>query len=226
MIFLVLFNINTFIAGKRTKRFFQIEPIQVSRTCVVYDETPAHQTLTDDLTGSVCSILSVTQFGSDLNGITVTTKLISTANPLANYFTIQTENFSLLTSQRIDRELLCGTANSQTFLSEQLERCCTMKTQTCDLSVTILVQISIRRNGPGQNSNSSLGTNTRDQQRETISRFMKLSIKLIDVNDNAPTFPSSKHKLVVSEGVKVGTRLRLPLADDIDCDEFGISRLV
>ncbi|OON16810.1 hypothetical protein X801_07363 [Opisthorchis viverrini] len=61
-------------------------------------------------------------------------------------------------------------------------------------------------------------------QLEKQSHFLRLSIRLVDINDNAPRFQAPTKQIFVSEGIKVGTRLQLPLAEDADSEDYGIVR--
>ncbi|GAA40915.2 protocadherin Fat 2, partial [Clonorchis sinensis] len=203
-------------------RFDRYSPgglVQLSHTCVVYDETPGNRVLSDDLNGNPCSLLSPTQFTMDGDGVSVNTKIISTANPLAHYFSIQPINFTVVTTQRIDREKFCvkyASGSPDGGQSAGIIRCCANRRRDCDLSVTILVQLS--RTQSRQQMNVSV------DQLEKQSHFLRLSIRLVDINDNAPRFQAPTKQLFVSEGIKVGTRLQLPLAEDADSEDYGIVR--
>ncbi|VEL26942.1 unnamed protein product [Protopolystoma xenopodis] len=56
------------------------------------------------------------------------------------------------------------------------------------------------------------------------SQFFSLIVRLVDINDNSPRFPRQMETIFVSEGLKIGSRLPLPLASDPDSLEFGIAR--
>ncbi|KAF5406039.1 hypothetical protein PHET_00383 [Paragonimus heterotremus] len=205
-------------SGHRSKRYLQNGLVQLSHTCVVYDETPANRALSDDVTGSVCSLFSPNQIRINQGGITVTTKIISTANPLASYFTVQPINFSVVSQHHIDREQICSKVadhGHDTVISEAMQRCCTARRKECELPLTILVQTKRA---------TSSKTNSTNSHADKQSNFMRLILRLIDINDNAPQFQSPKHQIFVSEGIRVGTRIPLPLAQDLDSLEYGIAR--
>ncbi|KAA3682403.1 uncharacterized protein DEA37_0007328 [Paragonimus westermani] len=123
-----------------------------------------------------------------------------------------------LSQHHIDREQLCAKATDHghdTVISEAMQRCCTARRKECELPLTILVQT--KRTASSQ-------TNTTSSHADKQSTFMRLILRLIDINDNAPQFQSPKHQIFVSEGIRVGTRIPLPLAQDLDSLEYGIAR--
>jgi len=55
-------------------------------------------------------------------------------------------------------------------------------------------------------------------------RILKVSIEVIDVNDNAPAFPQPRLSLEMKESSPIGSRVPVPAADDPDAGEFGVQR--
>ena len=53
---------------------------------------------------------------------------------------------------------------------------------------------------------------------------MKVSLEILDVNDNAPIFPTSSLVRELIESSSVGTALTVDSATDRDTTQFGVSR--
>ncbi|VDP18029.1 unnamed protein product [Schistosoma margrebowiei] len=263
------------------------ELIQLSYNCIVYDETPAQYNLLDETNGNTCQLLSSSSSSSSssLSSIPmiqtknyaklfVSMKIITTANPMAKYFNINSNNYTLYTSQHIDREELCNQAMIMTDTSsipDSLRTCCINRRKECIFPLNILVQTRIGKDDTvattttttinsinnsssssgtiskhlvdkGINHVSSIITDTATADISSIgsisnsgniadvvssssrSKFFTINIKLIDINDNAPKFPNPQYTIHVSEGIHVGSRLPLPLAEDLDCVDYNIVR--
>ena len=56
-----------------------------------------------------------------------------------------------------------------------------------------------------------------------VFRLFKIQLTILDLNDNAPVFPSSELELNIAEDAQVGTLIRLDSATDADSAEFGIA---
>lgn len=52
--------------------------------------------------------------------------------------------------------------------------------------------------------------------------IVKMVVAVLDLNDNAPAFPTSSVTLTVSEAATIGTALTLPSAYDPDTPQFGV----
>ncbi|CAH8543435.1 unnamed protein product [Schistosoma rodhaini] len=252
--------------------FLGSEFIQLSYHCIVYDETPAQYNLLDETNGNTCQLLSPSSLSSStslLNTQMIKTKhfeklfinvnIITTANPMAKYFNINLSNYTLYTSQHIDREELCNQAMIMTMTSsipDSLRTCCINRRKECIFPLNILVQTRIGRDDDTTtntvssssdsdsstiskhlfdkrtNHESSFTSDTATSDISSISisssssrsKFFTIHIKLIDINDNAPKFPNPQYTIHVSEGIHVGSRLPLPLAEDLDCIDYNIIR--
>ncbi|CAH8506545.1 unnamed protein product [Schistosoma turkestanicum] len=130
------------------------ELAQLSQNCIVYDETPAEHQLIDETNGNACQLLLLSPPLSRTRGMSLNTdeklfihvKLIKTANFMADYFNINANNYTLLTSQHIDREELCNQAllrTDTTSLSDSLRICCMNGRKECIFPLNILVQTRI-----------------------------------------------------------------------------------
>ena len=53
-------------------------------------------------------------------------------------------------------------------------------------------------------------------------QIIKTIIKILDINDNPPTFPTTNFQLMISETAEVGGKFPLPVADDKDSPRNGI----
>lgn len=53
-------------------------------------------------------------------------------------------------------------------------------------------------------------------------QIVKVVVHLVDVNDNAPTFPSSRVTVGVAETARLGALFPLPVAEDADSGRFGV----
>jgi len=53
-------------------------------------------------------------------------------------------------------------------------------------------------------------------------RVLKVSVNVVDVNDNSPSFPQPRISLEMRESSSVGTRLAVPIADDPDVGQFAV----
>ena len=57
-----------------------------------------------------------------------------------------------------------------------------------------------------------------------VFRVLKLTVRLLDINDNSPVFPGPRYRLNVTESTPVGTAFNLPAADDLDAGANGAVR--
>jgi protocadherin delta 1 len=53
-------------------------------------------------------------------------------------------------------------------------------------------------------------------------RIIKISIDILDVNDHAPDFGNEEIRLRISESAVVGSSYALPVAVDLDSEQFGV----
>ena len=53
-------------------------------------------------------------------------------------------------------------------------------------------------------------------------QLYKVIVQVEDVNDNAPVFHQNSFVLNVSEDTRPGTRFPLPVADDIDSEQYAV----
>ncbi|XP_054840723.1 protocadherin gamma-A10-like [Eublepharis macularius] len=90
----------------------------------------------------------------------------------SQYFTLNVITGHLQTSERIDREEICG------------------KAEKCMLNFQVIIESKLEIYG--------------------------VEVEIIDVNDNAPQFPSGKQKLKISESSMLGSKFSLPEAQDPD----------
>jgi len=60
----------------------------------------------------------------------------------------------------------------------------------------------------------------------THFRIVRVRVEIVDVNDNAPTFPQPSLSLSVQESSAVGTSLHVPAAHDADSGVNGLIRYV
>jgi len=54
--------------------------------------------------------------------------------------------------------------------------------------------------------------------------FIKVSLEILDVNDNAPEFPTSSLVRELIESSPVGTAITIDSATDRDTTQFGVER--
>jgi len=55
-------------------------------------------------------------------------------------------------------------------------------------------------------------------------RILKVVVNVVDINDNAPSFPQPRISLEIRESSPTGTRVPIPAAEDPDVGEFGVQR--
>lgn len=55
-------------------------------------------------------------------------------------------------------------------------------------------------------------------------RILKVVVNVVDINDNAPSFPQTRMSLEIKESSPTGTRVPVPAAEDPDVGEFGVQR--
>ncbi|CAH8850382.1 unnamed protein product [Trichobilharzia szidati] len=127
------------------------ELTQISYHCLVYDETPANRILLDEITTNTCQLLSRQQIIQlKLQKIQLfNIKVITTANPLAKYLKIDTNNYTLMTVQHVDREELCSsnsvTDTQLTTSLDSLRVCCINRMKECIFPLNILVQTGVSK---------------------------------------------------------------------------------
>ncbi|KAL3319638.1 hypothetical protein Ciccas_001691 [Cichlidogyrus casuarinus] len=159
------------------------------------DKTAFNIKLIDDHTGQTCVLGGLHLV--DTVGAEV--MIIQAGNAFANYFEIDAQSMVVKTRKSVNREILCSksAASKETYETA----CCLQAMRECLLKFTSIIK-----------------------PKGSPEHFVNFHIKLMDVNDNRPAFPSDVTKILVPENRQVGSLIPIPKAKDADSNFFGVKR--
>jgi len=114
-------------------------------------------------------------------------------------FTIDSSTGVIKSARRIDRETLCPSSSVATSgLSSSESQVTTANAGGCDIRLDVAVQPL------------------------PYFRIIRVSVSIVDINDNEPRFAADKLSIEVPESTAVGSTILTPEASDIDGPEFGV----